>query len=297
MLDLLAIIVGGSCLWVAGYLTGLPNRGDRGRFVSSCRAERAARAILYMVAIFALVFVAGCTAVPRSAVSAGSTSGSSSASTAPVYAPAPVPQPRTESTGTATYTPTTLPTTVPSPVGQWSVSWHNREWWAPTYPPASFATTRTSTDTNTGPTASGDDASLEGIGSGVTKTLPKSWGGWWITICLLIAAGCAIVASIVPHAKQLYWVAGAAAALAALALVPPTYLGVALLIVVIVSVVAVGVLAYRGGRWRLATEEVVAGVEVLKGPLEAARKEINKTLRAEQSESTEKLVRKARGKA
>ena len=131
----------------------------------------------------------------------------------------------------------------------------------------------------------------------VDIVVPKSWGGYWIGLCLLIAAGCAVAATITPI-KRLYIVAGAAAALASLALVPPAYLGVALLLTVIVLLGGVAWFAYRSGVWRLATTEVCRGVEKVKVVLDEDTDTIdtiNTILKAEQT-TTAKEIRTARGK-
>jgi hypothetical protein len=123
---------------------------------------------------------------------------------------------------------------------------------------------------------------------------PKNWGGYWIAFCLVIAAGCAVAATVTPI-KRLYVVAGAAAALAALALVPPAYLGAALLLTVVVLLGGVAWFAYRSGVWKVGMSQVVKGVESVKTVV-GDPDEVNRIMAVEQDTGTKTLIRKVRGK-
>lgn len=283
LLTIILLAIAGGIHW----LRSNPNRSAKGQFMRDQPIER--WGVYAVLAVVAVLVLAGCAKPPSRTVTGGSASSlNESAQTAvpPSYPPA-YPQ-RIVAVTAPIAPPTTQPvsdpyTLLPVSMFQNGTNWTLAEFFPPipVEPPTVLNRTTNSTST-TQPSSSTD------------IVVPKSWGGYWIGLCLLISAGCAVAATVTPI-KRLYIVAGAAAALAALALVPPAYLGVALLITVVSLLGAVAWFAYRSGVWKVATTQVVKGVETLKREI-GDPDEVGRILAVEQDQSTKNLIRKARGK-
>lgn len=282
LLTLAILAIAGLIHWYAVK----PNRRTDGRFARKTRLERYGVYVL-LVAACALV-LGGCGAVPKRITTGGTVATLRETEQVAVPPSYPPPQPRREvkyqSSAPLPSWPPNL--SIPAPAtqpAQTGVYYRETDYYPPAAAqPPTVLNRRTETIATTQASTS------------VDIVTPRSWGGYWIGLCLLIAAGCAVAATITPI-KRLYVVAGAAAALASLALVPPAYLGVALLLTVIVLLGGVAWFAYRSGVWRQATTEVCRGVEKVKEVLDEDTDTINTILKAEQT-TTAKEIRTARGK-